>query len=684
MKKEIKKNNTRNANKNKNNETYKKLVIVESPSKAQTIKKYLGKDFEVKASVGHLIDLPKSRMGVDLETFEPSYIILRDKYNIIKELREASKNAREIFLASDPDREGEAIAWHIKNDLEKNVISKIKDREIPIRRVKFNEITEREIKEKINSPDDIDVNLVEAQQSRRIIDRIFGYKLSPLLWEKVKSKLSAGRVQSVALRLICEREKEIENFTPQEYWNIVVTYELIKDSSIRFDAILTQIDGKKAEIKSSEEAEKIENALHTSPSVVKDVKKKNIQRNPQPPFITSTLQQAANTIYGFSSMKTMQIAQQLYEGVNLGETRTGLITYIRTDSVRVSELAINEVRNYIAYTMGKDYLSPQARIYKNKQAAQDAHEAIRPTNVKYTPQEISQYLTPDQYKLYSLIWKRFVASQMAESISQQTSIEIECGNMILTATSSNLVFDGFLRVYDFSLPKSEKVLPEGILPSDSLKLLKVKKEQKFTEPPPRYTEASLVKTMEELGIGRPSTYAPTIYTLTKRHYIKKEKKTLIPTLLGMKVNEILTEFFPTLINTEFTSSMENELDKVEEGKKNWKIVVKEFYDTLLPVLDKAYKEMQSLKGTLDEITKYKCEICGKPMVKKYGKYGEFLACSGWPECKNTKPIPLGKCPECKIGNIIKRKSKNGKTFYGCDRFPECNFTTFSLKNIKEV
>jgi len=667
--------------KKKNTDTVsggKKLVIVESPSKAETIKKYLGKEFEVKASVGHIIDLPKSKMGVDLQTFEPYYIVMKDKYNVVKELRAASMNANEIYLASDPDREGEAIAWHIKNDIEKNVLNKY-NKDIKIKRVKFNEITEREIKEKIQNPEDIDMKLVEAQQSRRVIDRIFGYKLSPLLWSKVKSKLSAGRVQSAALKLICEREEEIENFKPEEYWEISVEY-IHKKSS--FEAVLAKIDGKKAEIKSKEEAEELEKKLTSNISVVKDIKKRNVKRQPGPPFITSTLQQAANTIYGFSSMKTMQIAQQLYEGINLGNMRTGLITYIRTDSTRISDVAIEDVRKYIKERIGQDYLPEKPNIYKTKKTSQDAHEAIRPTNVNFHPDEISGYLTSDQYKLYSLIWRRFVASQMRESISEQTSVEIECGNMILVATSSKLVFDGFARIYDLGQSKKEKILPEDLSLGEKLEILKINKEQKFTEPPSRYTEASLIKTMEELGIGRPSTYAPTIFTLTKRNYVKKEKKTLIPTVLGRVVNKLLNEYFPELINTDFTSIMETELDKVEEGEKNWKEVVKEFYDAFLPVLNKAYSEMESVKGSIDEVTEYKCDICGKPMVKKYGKFGEFLACSGWPECKNTKPIPLGKCPKCKEGNIIKKKTKNGKTFYGCDRFPECDFATFSLKEIK--
>ncbi len=657
----------------------KNLVIVESPSKAATIKKYLGSDFEIKASVGHLIDLPKSKMGVDLETFEPQYIVMRDKSKVLKELREEAKNSKAIYLASDPDREGEAIAWHIKNDFEKNVFPKI-GREIPIKRVKFNEITESEIKQKINIPEEIEQNLVDAQQGRRVIDRIFGYKLSPLLWKKVKSKLSAGRVQSATLRLICEREEEIENFKPEEYWEIYVDYE---HKGSKFTAELSKINGKKVDIKSKEEAEKIKKEIFEDKSIVKDVKKKNVSRQPYPPFITSSLQQAANTLFGFSSMKTMQIAQQLYEGINLGDIRTGLITYMRTDSTRISDVALGSVRNYIEKELGKEYLPEKPNYYANKTASQDAHEAIRPTNVKYHPDEVAKYLTPEQYKLYSLIWKRFVASQMKPSISEQFSIEVECGNKILTATTSKVIFDGFLKVYDVSKSQKEKVLPEDIEKGATLKVLKVNGEQKFTEPPPRYTEASLVKEMEELGIGRPSTYAPTIYTLTKRYYVKKEKKTLIPTELGRAVNKLLVEYFPEMITTSFTSKMEEKLDFVEEGKIDWKSVVKEFYEEFLPVLEHAYENMENIKGSFDEVTDFKCEKCGRPMVKKFGRYGEFLACSGWPECKNAKPFPVGKCPKCKEGNIIKKKGKK-RTFYGCDRYPECDFVAFSLADLKKA
>jgi len=655
----------------------KKLVIVESPSKASTIKKYLGAGYEVKASVGHLIDLPKSRMGINLDNFEPEYIILRDKYKVIKELREAAKNAEEIFLASDPDREGEAIAWHIKNDFEKNLFGKIK-REIPIRRVKFNEITEKEIKEKIYSPADIENKLVEAQQGRRVIDRIFGYKLSPLLWNKVKSKLSAGRVQSATLRLICEREEQIENFEPQEYWEIFVDYQHKSD---KFTAELTKINGKKADIKSKEEAERIALELLNEKSIVKDLKRKNVSRQPYPPFITSTLQQTANTLFGFSSMKTMQIAQQLYEGINLGDIRTGLITYMRTDSTRISDAALNGVREFISKKFDPKYLPSTPNYYKNKQSSQDAHEAIRPTNVNYVPEEIEKFLTSDQFKIYSLIWKRFVASQMPPSISEQVSLEIESGNKILIVSSSKVLFDGFIAVYNFSKTQKEKSLPQ-VEKGVELKLIDIKKEQKFTEPPPRYTEASLIKEMEELGIGRPSTYAPTIYTLTKRYYVKKEKKNLVPTALGKAVNKLLVNFFPELITTDFTSKMEEKLDFVEEGKNNWKEVVKEFYDKFLPVLNHAYENMENIKGSFDEVTDFKCELCGKPMIKKMGRYGEFLACSGWPKCKNAKPIPIAKCPKCGKGYVVKKKGKK-KAFYGCDRYPECDFTTFSIAELKK-
>ncbi|MGA2142886.1 MAG: type I DNA topoisomerase [Brevinematales bacterium] len=653
-------------------EKLKKLVIVESPSKASTIKKYLGKDYEVKASVGHVIDLPRSRMGVNLETFDPDYIIMRDKYKVIKELRESARTASEVILASDPDREGEAIAWHIKNDFEKNVFPKIKDRQIPIKRVKFNEITLEEIEERIKHPENIDLKLVDSQQGRRVIDRIFGYELSPLLWKKVKSKLSAGRVQSVALRLICEREIEIEKFIPCEYWEIEA--DLKKRGGNIFSASLVRIDGKKAEINDEVSALRIEKELLENSSIIKDIKKKIVTRSPYPPFITSTLQQAANNLFGFTSMKTMMLAQQLYEGIDIGNTRTGLITYMRTDSTRISPVAIAEVRKYIKEQFGESYIPENPNYFSNKKTSQDAHEAIRPTHVFNNPDLIKENLTGDQYKLYSLIWKRFTSSQMSSSRSEQITVEIANGNKILTAGATKIIFEGFLKVTE--RVQKEKELPPNLAVNDSLETVEIKKEQKFTEPPPRYSEASIVKAMEELGIGRPSTYAPTIFTLTKRFYVKKEGRTLVPTFLGSSVNKLLVENFPELINTNFTAEMEEELDDVEDGKKKWKSVVGDFYSTFRPVLAKAYENIDSIKGSFDEETDFVCEKCGRKMVKKLGKFGLFLACSGWPECKNAKPLPLGKCPKCGTGYVVAKKGRSKRAFYGCTNYPDCDFTSF--------
>lgn len=653
----------------------KRLVIVESPSKASTIKKYLGNDYEVKASVGHIVDLPKSRMGVDLSNFEPDYIIMRDKYKILKELREHAFNASEVILASDPDREGEAIAWHIKNDFENNVFPKIKERNVTVKRVKFNEITSEEIQRRIQNPEEIDMKLVEAQQGRRVIDRIFGYQLSPLLWKKVKSKLSAGRVQSVALRLICEREEEIEKFIPQEYWKIFVDFRRSNDI---FTAQLVKIDGKKAEIYDESVALKIEEELKANNSYVKDIKKRQALRNPYPPLITSTLQQAANNLFGYPSMKTMMIAQQLYEGVDLGKARTGLITYMRTDSTRISPLAQEQARKFIKEHYGDKYVPESPNFYRNKKTSQDAHEAIRPTFVENHPDKLKEYLTPEQYKIYSLIWRSFVASQMVPAETETFTLEIENGNKILSASSTKIVFDGFLKVGDNSKSnrEKEKQLPENLSTGEALDLVMVVKEQKFTEPPARYTEASLVKTMEELGIGRPSTYAPTLFTLTKRYYVKKEGRSLVPTILGRAVNRLLVEHFPDLINTNFTAEMEEELDEVEDGNKKWKEVVGDFYKAFEPILSKAYEEMDNIKGSFDEETEHICEKCGRKMVKKLGRYGLFLACSGWPECRNAKPLPLGKCPKCGKGYVVQKRGARRRSFYGCSRYPDCDFVTY--------
>lgn len=655
-------------------ETLSRLVIVESPSKASTIKKYLGRNYTVLASVGHIIDLPKSRLGVRVdEDFEPDYIVMRDKSKIMKELRAAVKDASEVILASDPDREGEAIAWHLKNDFESRVLPKIKKRTVPIKRIRFEEITQPAVLEAIQHPMDIDDRLVQAQQGRRVIDRLFGYELSPLLWKKVKSKLSAGRVQSIALRIICEREEEIERFIPQEYWDFLVDF---KAGKAVFQAELTKIDGKKAEISDEATALRVEQELQQGDSTISDIRNRTMSRKPQPPFITSTLQQAANNLLGYPSAKTMRVAQQLYEGVDLGSSRTGLITYMRTDSQRISPLALDMVREYIRQELGPAYLPETAHFYKNRKSAQDAHEAIRPTDVSLHPDKIKAHLSGEQFKIYNLIWRRFVASQMTASQSDLYTIEITNTNKTLTASRSEQTFDGYNRIYNFSKSQKEKKLPQDLVAGTPLNIEKISKEQKFTDPPPRYTDASLVKIMEELGIGRPSTYAPTIFTLTKRYYIKKDGKALQPTELGKVVNRLLVDNFPDLINVKFTAAMEEELDEVEEGSKAWKSVVRDFYTPFSQVLKHAYEHIDDIKGSFDEVTEHVCEVCGKTMVKKLGKFGYFLACSGWPDCRNTKAIPLGLCPKCTTGQVVAKKGKRGRSFYGCSRYPECDFATY--------
>ncbi len=659
--------------KRRSKKNLKKLLIVESPSKAVTIKKYLGRGYEVKASVGHIIDLPKSRLGVNKETFDPDYIVMRDKSKIMKDLRNSAKFSSEIILASDPDREGEAIAWHLKNDFEKRVLSKIKDRTVPIRRVRFSEITKTEIEKEIKTTHEIDLNLVNAQQGRRVIDRLFGYELSPLLWKKVKSRLSAGRVQSVALRIICERESDIEKFNPQEYWNISVIF---KHSRSKFTAQLSKIDGKKAVIPNASTANKIENELLSHPSITKNLKSKTVNRRPNAPFITSTLQQTANNLLGYPSVKTMRIAQGLYEGVDLGKTRTGLITYMRTDSTRISEQATEQLKTFITQKYGSDYLPEKLQVYKNRKSAQDAHEAIRPTNVELEPDSIKEHLSTEQYKIYRLIWTRFVASQMKASQTEQYTIEIENENKTLTATSSKQVFSGYTLVYDYSKKGKVKSLPHNIATGDTLELQSLEKEQKFTDPPARYTDASMVKIMEERGIGRPSTYAATISTLTKRFYVKKESKSLVPTILGRIVNDLLVKHFPELINADFTASMEEKLDEVAEGNIEWKKVVQNFYEPFDKVLSYAYEHIEEIKGIFDEETDEVCEKCGGKMIKKLGKFGFFLACSNWPECRNTRAVPLGKCPKCSDGKVVQKKGKRGRAFYGCSTYPNCDFTTF--------
>ncbi len=601
----------------------KKLIIVESPSKARTISKYLGREYEVKASMGHIKDLPVNRMGVDINgDFDPEYVVVKGKEKVIEELKKAASKAKEVYLASDPDREGEAIAWHIAQEL---------GRKNGIHRIIFHEITKRAIEEALKNPGEIDIKKVDAQQARRVLDRIVGYSLSPLLWKRIDRGLSAGRVQSVALRLICEREKEIQAFVPQEYWQIEAKLE--GASPPEFEASLFKYNGKKAERLSKEDAETIFEELKGCEFVVRGVEKKSRRKKPKPPFITSTLQQEAFKRLGFSAKKTMLIAQQLYEGMELpGEGPVGLITYMRTDSVRLSQEAVKEARSLIKEVFGPDYLPKSPPSYQSKGNIQDAHEAIRPTSVARTPESLKGVLPEDHWKLYDLIWKRFVASQMKPAVYATTTVEIEAGKATFKATGSILSFPGFTAVYPDEEAK-ERVLPE-LAEKEVLRLIKLEKSQHFTSPPPRYTEASLIKKLEEEGIGRPSTYATIVYTIIDRGYVIREKKALVPTPLGMIVSEVLTRNFPKLIDVSFTANMEEDLDRIAEGKKGWKESIKEFYQLFSQELEKASENLMKL----EEYSPIKCEKCGRPMVIKKGKYGKFLACSGYPDCKNVKPL----------------------------------------------
>lgn len=647
----------------------KKLLIVESPAKAGTIKKYLGKDYSVVASMGHIIDLPKSQLGVDVEhDFQPRYITIRGKGTLLNQLKKEAKNADEIYLATDPDREGEAISWHLANALKIDVDSDC--------RVTFNEITKNAVKAAIKEPRKIDMDLVDAQQARRVLDRIVGYKISPILWTKVKKGLSAGRVQSVATRLICDREEEILNFTPREYWSVEA---LLNDPKSKKDFLAKYYgkDGKEAELANSAEADEVIQAVQSAEFIVKKVKRGEISKNPPPPFTTSTLQQDASRKIGFSAAKTMQTAQMLYEGVNLGSKlgTVGLITYMRTDSLRISEEAQQEVISYLTQEYGAEYV--QKRSYKAKKNAQDAHEAIRPTSVLIKPADIKDKLTPDQYKLYKLIWERFAACQMAAAVYNTISANIEANGHIFRATGSSIKFKGFMAVYtegsDTKEKEKDKMLP-NIEEGQKLILKNIEGKQHFTQPPPRFTEATLVRELEENGIGRPSTYAPTISTIIARGYVVRNKKQLIPTELGMVTTDIMKNNFQDIVDVEFTAGMEEELDDVEEGKRQWVRVLKEFYPPFEENLEKAMKEIDKIQ-IKDEESDVVCEKCGRNMVYKLSKYGKFLACPGYPECKNTKPIREGTgviCPKCG-GEILVKKSRKGKVYYGCENAPKCDF-----------
>lgn len=655
------------------------LVIVESPSKAKTIGKYLGSKFIVKASMGHVRDLPKSQIGVEVENdFNPKYITIRGKGSVLKELKDARKKVKKVYLAADPDREGEAIAWHLAHALELDGTEEC--------RVVFNEITKQAVKDAFKTPRKINMDLVNAQQARRILDRLVGYKISPLLWKKVKKGLSAGRVQSVAVKIILDRENEISDFVPEEYWTITAKLA-IKGST--FEAKFHKLNGEKTELGSEEDVQRVLAAIGSDEFTVASVKEKERLRNPSPPFTTSSLQQEAARKLNFRASKTMSVAQQLYEGVDLGKEGTvGLITYMRTDSTRVAASAQEEAKEYIVGQYGDAFVPETPRQYAKKSAnAQDAHEAIRPTSMLRDPDTMKPFLSRDQLRLYKLIWERFMASQMSSAIMDTLSVDITAGDTVFRANGSKVRFPGFMKVYvegnDDGKTEEDKLLPP-LQTGDALKRESIEPKQHFTQPPPRYTEARLVKTLEELGIGRPSTYAPTLETIQKRGYVAIEEKKFIPTELGELVIEQMEQFFPEILNVEFTANMEGDLDHVEEGAEDWVKVLNDFYKSFEKRLEVAEEEMAEIEIE-DEVSDEVCDKCGKPMVYKLGRFGKFLACSGFPDCRNTKPIvkDIGvTCPSCNTGHVVERRSKKGRIFYGCDRYPECDFVSWDRPSTK--
>ena len=646
----------------------KKLVIVESPAKAKTINRYLGADYIVKSSMGHLIDLPKSRLGIDLDNgFEPEYITIRGRAKILNELKREAKKSEEVLLAADDDREGESIAWHIGNRI------KLANSNIPIKRIVFHEITKDALNEAIEKPRDIDIAKVNAQKARRVLDRLIGYNLSPLLWEKIKRGLSAGRVQNVALLIICNREGEIEAFIPVEYWTFGV---FLKHKNKEFLAELQKYKGSKPELKTKEDVDEIMEHLKDKTYKVSSIEIKDRLRNPIAPYTTSKLQQAASTSLGYNSSKTMQIAQTLYEGVSIAGESTGLITYMRTDSVRISPVAQEQAREFIKKEYGENYLPIEAPSYSVKKNAQDAHEAIRPTNVFLTPDYVKEYLKSEQYKLYKLIWERFVSSQMLPAKMKNTRAIIVAGDCEFSVSSSKIEFDGYLKVLTIDKGDKEKVLKMPNLSENEIcEFVDNNPEQHITTPPPRYNDASLVKTLEESGIGRPSTYAPTIRTIIARHYIQRKGKQLVPTELGKLVNELISENFSELININFTANMESKLDKIEDDNIEWNNILKEFYPHFLDTLKTATENIHNMKDFFNEETDFVCEKCGRKMIKRLGRYGYFIACSGFPECKNAKGISFGVCPKCK-GDITLKRSKRGREFYGCSNYPKCDFVSW--------
>ena len=651
------------------------LVIVESPAKAKTIKKYLGGNYEVVASMGHVRDLPKSKMGIDFENnFEPQYVDVKGKEDVIKELKKYAKKSEHVYLATDPDREGEAISWHISNMLGLDINDN--------NRVEFNEITKSGVKAGMSNPHKIDLDLVNAQQARRILDRIVGYKLSPFLWKKVKRGLSAGRVQSVAVRLIVDREKEVKEFVPQEYWSIDAKFTAPSSRKV-FAAKLSAIDGKKAELSNKEETDEVLKRLENAVYTVTDVKKRVTRKQPAPPFITSTLQQEASKRMGFQAKRTMKAAQELYEGVEIeGMGAVGLITYMRTDSLRISDEARDAAAKCIEEIYGKEYLPPSPRVFKSKKNAQDAHEAIRPSLPELTPDRVKASLTTDQFKIYKLIWERFIASQMANALLDTVSVTIEAEGCTFKASGYSVKFDGFTKLYEEKKDSEEennKMLPP-INKEDILKLKEILGNQHFTQPPSRFTEASLIKTMEENGIGRPSTYAPTISTIISRMYVERDGKQLRPTALGEVTTDLMKDHFKHIVDAKFTAKMESDLDGVERGETNWVDTLDVFYKDFDKVLTKAEKAMEGKRVKVpDEETDVECDLCGRKMVIKIGRFGKFLACPGFPECKNTKKIvqaTKGTCPLCG-SKIVLKKSKKGRNFYGCDGYPDCNFMTWN-------
>ncbi|SFK26604.1 DNA topoisomerase I [Halobacillus dabanensis] len=648
------------------------LVIVESPAKAKTIERYLGKKYKVKASLGHVRDLPKSQMGVDVENeFNPKYITIRGKGPVLKDLKTAAKKAKKVYLAADPDREGEAIAWHLAYSLDIDDQSEC--------RVVFNEITKEAIKDSFKNPRSINSDLVDAQQARRVLDRLVGYNISPILWKKVKKGLSAGRVQSVAVKIIIDRENEIKNFEPEEYWTIEADF--LKDKE-NFEGSFYGVDGKKQELKKQEDVEKIQNQMKGDDFSVEKVNKRERKRNPSLPFTTSSLQQEAARKLNFRAKKTMMIAQQLYEGIDLGgkQGTTGLITYMRTDSTRLSNSAKADAKQYVEENFGKEYLG-YSKSPKKQEGAQDAHEAIRPTGADRDPKAMKSILSRDQYRLYKLIWDRFIASQMAPAILDTMTVHLYNEGVEFRATGSEVKFKGFMKVYvegrDDNKKEKDKLLPhleEGM----TVKAQEIKPNQHFTQPPPRYTEARLVKTLEELGIGRPSTYAPTLDTIQRRGYVALDNKRFVPTELGEIVLEALKEYFPEIIDADFTKGMEDDLDAIEDGKEDWVNIINQFYQGFQPRLEKAEKEMEEVE-IKDEPAGIDCEKCGHELVYKMGRYGKFLACSNFPDCRNTKPIlkKIGvTCPKCKDGEVVERKSKKNRKFFGCENYPECDFISW--------